>query len=97
MEGYAATVDWPAGAFWRELSALLLITPVLEKQLSLNNALYLADVFYVTDDFRNSWSWLARYLRERPCDRKGWTLMGKLFVKRVLPRRWLKALRAGRR
>ncbi|NEY91751.1 sulfotransferase family protein [Tabrizicola oligotrophica] len=22
MEGYAATVDWPAGAFWRELSSL---------------------------------------------------------------------------
>lgn len=22
MDGYAATVDWPAGAFWRELSAL---------------------------------------------------------------------------
>lgn len=22
MEGYAATVDWPGGAFWRELSAL---------------------------------------------------------------------------
>ena len=22
MEGYAASVDWPAGAFWRELSSL---------------------------------------------------------------------------
>ncbi len=88
---------WTEDELKRVLDALLPITPELEKQIRLTNALYLADVFYVTDDFRNSWSWLARYLRERPCDRKGWTLMGKLFVKRVLPRRWLKALRAGRR
>lgn len=89
--------DWTDEELNCLLDSLFPENPGTEKQIRLHNTLYLAEVFYITDSIRESFRWLRTYLKERPLDSKGWTLIGKLLFKLLLPKSWLSAIKALRR
>jgi glycosyltransferase involved in cell wall biosynthesis len=70
-------------------------TPENERTVLASNYVYLADVYYVTGDYRRSLNWLARSLWFKPVDLRGWKLFGKILISIILPKAILRHLRRG--
>jgi glycosyltransferase involved in cell wall biosynthesis len=70
-------------------------TPENERTVLASNYVYLADVYYVTGDYRRSLNWLARSLWVKPVDLRGWKLFGKILISIILPKAILRHLRRG--
>jgi glycosyltransferase involved in cell wall biosynthesis len=70
-------------------------TPENERTVLASNYVYLADVYYVTGDYRRSLNWLARSLWVKPVDLRGWKLFGKILISIILPNAILRHLRRG--
>lgn len=70
-------------------------TPENERAVLASNYVFLADVYYVTCDYRRSLNWLARSLWIKPVDLRGWKLFGKILISIILPKAILRHLRSG--
>jgi len=83
--GHDPLDDWTEEELNGVLEKLYPRTEANERAVKLSNAIYLAEVFYVTGDLRESSRWLYRYLKGKPADGRGWTLLFKLAAGAFLP------------
>lgn len=85
-QGWDDLEHWSHDQISQTLENLFPKTPENEKAVMLDNYIYLADIYYVTGDHRQSASWLFKYLRYGRPNRRGLKLLVKLMLNILLPR-----------
>ncbi|HRU87460.1 MAG TPA: glycosyltransferase [Syntrophales bacterium] len=83
--GHDPLDDWTEEELNETLEELYPKTLENIRAVNLANAIYLAEVFYVTGALRESACWLYRYLKGKPADTRGWKLLFKLAAGTALP------------
>jgi glycosyltransferase involved in cell wall biosynthesis len=86
---------WSPEEIEAKLENFLPKTPENERTVLASNYVYLADVYYVTGDYRRSLTWIARFLWLKPVNLQGWKLFGKILISIILPKAILRHLRKG--
>lgn len=85
--------NWSEEEILQILENMLPRTPQNEKTVLLSNYIYLAEIYYVTGNYRLSCVWLTKYLKSKPMDSRGLTLLAKLMIVTFLPDYFVKNLK----
>lgn len=84
---------WTQEQIAHTLDTLFPKTPQNERAVLLDNYIYLAEIYYVTENYSLSLSWLSKYLRGYPTGYRGLKLFGKLMISVLLPSAILKRIK----
>jgi glycosyltransferase involved in cell wall biosynthesis len=95
--GHDPLESWSQDRIDRTLDALFPRTPENVRTVLLDNLIYLAEIYYVTGDYRRSASWLFKYQRQLPLNARGLRLWGKLALALLLPPATLQRLKGASR